>query len=104
MEDKFKVSVIDALEYHGKISCGWKDKNNEPLFVGDTVDNGSGKYLVGYRYGEFVLLPMMASCYIGVKDGSNLTKLNEITATTGQWLIIGYVSEPFFEELKAIMA
>lgn len=97
------MSVIDALEYHGKISCGLSDQNNTPLFLGDTVDKRGAKYLVGYRYGKFVLLPMMASCYIGVEDGGNLTKLNEVTATTDQWLIIGYKSEPFFEELKTLI-
>ena len=104
MEDKFKVSVIDALEYHGKINSGHVDKDSTPLFVGDTILKNDRKYLIGYRYGKFVLLPMVSSIYMDITDTDHIVKTNEVTASTHQWLIIGYVSEPFFEELKAIMA
>jgi len=101
-KEKFRLSVIDALPLNGQIPSGWQDNASKPLYLGDTVTKGGSpeRFMIGYRYGKFVLLPMFSSCYIGVKDGSNLTKLNEVTASADQYLVIGYTDEEMYEQLK----
>lgn len=101
-KEKFRLSVIDALPLNGQIPSGWEDSTSKPLYLGDTVSKqGSDeRFLIGYRYGKFVLLPMFSYMYIGVKDGSHLTKLNVVTAAADQYLVIGYTDEEMYEQLK----
>lgn len=105
---KVKISTIDFLPLSGKISIGKKDQDGKELFLGDTVTTGGDNprmddYLVGYRYGDFVKLPMIPSCYMSLDDTTNLRKKNQITAAM-QNLIIGDKSEQFFVENKEILA
>ena len=102
-KEKFKVTVIDFMPYYQKVSCGWEDSAGNKLFLGNVVNRDGEKFLIGYRYGKYVLLPMAGIHYIGISNGSSLVKLNEITAVTDKWLIIGFTDETFFQVLQDLM-
>lgn len=99
-KQKFRVGVIDALPLYNELSCELKDKNGAELFLGDTVEMDGVKLLLGYRYGKFVLLPISTGFYLGIPGSSRLTRLNVVTATTDQFLLIGYTDAPIFGTIQ----
>lgn len=102
-KEKFRISVIDFLPMYGKMESDQKDENGNPLCVGDAIDRNGSKMLIGYRYGLFVLLPpIFGMSYVSCPAGSMHTKLNEVVAAPGIWLIIGYTDEPFYEKVRDV--
>ena len=97
--DKFRISVNDFMLENGKHPIGEKDKKGQELFVGDIVQKSGQKYIVGYRYGSFILKPPVSICYLSIKDYSEMTKLNECWSTP-DLLIVGFQSEAFYEKVK----
>lgn len=97
---KFRIQVIDFLPEHSKWKVGVKDVDGEELHVGDTVKKGDYEFIIAYRYGKFVLKPPYSLAYLILTEKSMVKKLNNVTTITDEWLIIGYVDEPFYQEIK----
>lgn len=101
--EKFRIEVIDFLPEFGKHKTGIHDLDGVELCVGDTVERSGQKFLIGYRYGMFVLKPPFTMSYISLNEGSGVKKLNQVTAVPSEYLIIGYTNEPFFEQVKHLI-
>jgi hypothetical protein len=99
VKDKFSISVTDFMPEVGKIPINEKDSNSKNLFVGDIVQKNGDKYMIGYRYGIFILKPAISICYLSIQDYSKVTKLDEVWSTP-DLLIVGLKTEPFYEKVK----
>ena len=104
--EKFKISIIDFMPHFKKIEVG-KYEDGSPAFLGDLVEYDKGKrWFISYRYGKIMLKQVGMMAMIAMKgfeegDFSKVKKTNIIGAGD-DWLIIGFVDEKLFEDLKPL--
>lgn len=101
--EKFRIEVIDFMLEYGKHKTGFKDVDGVELCVGDTVERGQDHFLVGYRYGKFILKPPLTAHYLSLSDDSHVTKRSVVMAVPGEFLVIGMVDEPFYQAVKHLI-
>ena len=99
---KFRITCIDMLPMHGQVKTYFNDEDGNPLCIGDTIERFGQKFLVGYRYGVFALIPFYGGSYLSPAAGSKYKKLNEVTAVPEIWLVIGYTDDHFYKEFEGI--
>jgi len=82
MNNKYRILVVDFMLELGKHPIGGQDSEGNELHIGDILQSDGGgvdsKYMIGYRYGEFILKPPMSMHYIGTSDYSRYTKVDEV--------------------------
>lgn len=100
-QEKLRVSVIDFLPHHGKLSCHAHDKNNLPLFYGDTVKHFEKQWIVAYRYGK-PMLKQIGTLFSLICDLSTVEKLPTVFTAGEDWLLIGYADEPIWNEVRKL--
>jgi len=99
---KFKISIIDFMLENGKHEVG-TDKNGTKVCLGDMVEyNGEKNWFVAYRYGTVMLKQVGMIAMIGLKDFSNVEKLN-VFGAGNDWLIIAENNDPMFDKLKHLI-
>ena len=100
--EKFRISIIDFMSENGKHEVG-TDKKGTKVFLGDMVEyNGEKNWFVAYRYGKVMLKQVGMMAMIGLKDFSNVEKLNVFGAGT-DWLIIAENNDPMYDKLKHLI-
>lgn len=99
---KFRISIIDFMLENGKHEVG-TDKNGTKVCLGDMVEyNGDQNWFVAYRYGTVMLKQVGMMAMIGLKDFSNVEKLN-VFGAGNDWLIIAENNDPMFDKLKHLI-
>jgi hypothetical protein len=100
--DKFRISIIDFMLENGKHPVG-TDKNGTEVCLGDMVDyNGENNWFVAYRYGTVMLKQVGMMAMIGLKDFSNVEKVNVFGAGT-DWLVIAEYDDPIYPSIKHLL-
>jgi len=64
--------------------------------------NGEKNWFVAYRYGTVMLKQVGMMAMIGLKDFSNVEKLN-VFGAGNDWLIIAENNDPMFDKLKHLI-
>ncbi len=100
--EKFRISIIDFMLENGKHEVG-TDKNGTKVCLGDMVEyNGEKNWFVAYRYGDVMLKQVGMMAMIGLKDFSNVEKMN-VFGAGNDWLIIAENNDPMFDKLKHLI-
>lgn len=101
-QPKFKITIIDFMLENGKHFVG-KDKNNNNIYVGDMVIyNGETNWFVAYRYGEFVI-KQVGVWFMVIPSNWSIVEKQNVIGSGPDYLIIGYVDEPFYEKIKHVI-
>lgn len=106
-KEKFKISIIDFMPHFKKVEVG-KYKDGSPVYLGDCVKrDNEGVWFVSYRYGKIMLKQVGMMAMIGSEnfdkgDFSSVEKTN-IFGAGQDWLIIGYVDEPMYDNIKQFL-
>ena len=100
---KTKVSITDFIPYYGQVPIGKKDKNEEDLFVGDVVKYNKQDWIIGYRYGSFMLKQPHNMAMIGLANWSSVEKTSTVMGAE-DYLIIGYENEDFIKEINLLQS
>lgn len=99
---KFKITIVDFIVETGKHFVGL-DKNGDDIFVGDMVIyNEQTNWVIAYRYGNYVIKQVGLWAMVDIQDWSDVEKQNIFGAGTDN-LIVGYVDEPFFQDVKHLI-
>ena len=100
--EKFKISIIDFMLENGKHQVG-TDKNGTKVCLGDMVEyNGEKNWFVAYSYGNVMLKQVGMMAMIGLKDFSNVEKLN-VFGAGNDWLIIANNNDPIYDKVKHLI-
>lgn len=105
-EEKIRISIIDFLPFYGKLEAG-KDKNDTPVYYGDTVKYNDENWFIAYRYGSPMLkqvgmMAMISSPKYEVGDFYNVERQNIIGAGP-DWLLIGNDNDPIIQKAKKLL-
>lgn len=98
--NKFKITMVDFIPEQGKHEAG-KDKNGEPIFLGDLVSIEGQEYFVVYRYGNFMFKqPNTMHCIIPNAKIPVIKVKNVVASALSEHVAIGYTNEPLYEKLR----